>query len=218
MSAPVIQDDGEHTAGQVFGPDRDGDFYDLERQIVKSGPADDVRYGQFNVTEDQGQLPEVNHEANPRSPERQPEQGTRKTTQSPPKYHGFLSQLWPFAMFLKQPRDKPDSTARPVLQCCFLCLRGRRQQPYAVLVPCFRPKPRYRIKRIKPQNGTKRSENKVLMDSGSDSDSTVYKKLIEACYQHQPKLKRWIPFYGIVDVHEVKVGVHIVLVLLVEPS
>jgi len=121
-------------------------------------------------------------------------------------------------MFLKQPRDKPDPTVRPVLQCCFLCLRGRRQQPYAVLVPCFRPHPRYRRKKAESQNGTKRQDNEVLVDSGFDNDSTVYKGLNEACYQYQSKLKRWIPFYGIVDVREVKVGVHVLVILLVNPS
>jgi len=65
MSVSVIHNDEEHTAPQVLGPNRDSDLYDLERQYVKLSPEDVIRYGQFNATEDQGQLPVVNDEANP---------------------------------------------------------------------------------------------------------------------------------------------------------
>lgn len=218
MSAPIIPNDVEDTTRQAFEFNRSSDLYDLERQTVRFSSEGLDRHGQSSVTEDQEHIPGSNREVNPRSQENQIEQESRRTTQSRPKYHEFLGTLWPFAIFLKQPCDKPVSITRPILQCCFLCFRGRRQQSYAVFIPCFRPRPQYRRKMVESQNGTARWEEKVFIDSGFESDSTIYKKLNEACSQYQLMFKRWVPFYGIVDVREVKVGVHILFVLLIEPS
>ncbi|KAH7116190.1 hypothetical protein B0J11DRAFT_539414 [Dendryphion nanum] len=107
-------------------------------------------------------------------------------------------------MFLKQPNDKPNSMARPARQCCFICFGGKRQQEYAVLVPCFRPNPQPRIRKIKTKEGTERLNFEIFRHDSFESDSTIYKRLNEVCYQHQPKFKRWIPFYGVVEVREVK--------------
>jgi hypothetical protein len=61
------------------------------------------------------------------------------------------------------------------------------------------------MRKIKQQNGTTILKKEVPKNSGSERDSTVYKNLSEAYYQHQFKFKKWIPFYGIVEVREVKV-------------
>jgi hypothetical protein len=42
-------------------------------------------------------------------------------------------------------------------------------------------------------------------ESACESDASIYGRLRDACFQQQNKWKRWIPFYGVVDVREVKV-------------
>ena len=39
-----------------------------------------------------------------------------------------------------------------------------------------------------------------------ESDAAIYERLMETCFQYQGKWKRWLPFYGIVDVREVNVS------------
>jgi hypothetical protein len=38
-----------------------------------------------------------------------------------------------------------------------------------------------------------------------EKDSAIYERMLAACYQFHGNWKRWIPFYGIVDVREVQV-------------
>lgn len=130
-----------------------------------------------------------------------PGQGTEETAQMPTKYLGFPNHLWPFAMSSKQP---PDSTARSAQQCCFVCFRGRNRQSYAVMIPCVRPRPRLRYKQVKLLDGTTSRKKEDLTDSSFERDSIVYNRMMEACTQRQLGFKRWSPFYGIVDVREVK--------------
>ena len=62
---------------------------------------------------------------------------------------------------------------------------------------------------MKSRNGTETSKKEPIIDVSYESDSIVYSKLVEVCYQQQPKFKKWIPFYGIVEVREVKVRAYI---------
>lgn len=180
---------------------------------MNGSPGDVAWYSQPIVLEDQGQLPVVNRKANPRSQAEPPGQGTEETAQMPTKYLGFPNHLWPFAMSSKQP---PDSTARSAQQCCFVCFRGRNRQSYAVMIPCVRPRPRLRYKQVKLLDGTTSRKKEDLTDSSFERDSIVYNRMMEACTQRQLGFKRWSPFYGIVDVREVKVGVAYVLLVLLK--
>lgn len=112
----------------------------------------------------------------------------------------MLGQCWPLVVILKQPRTDADPLAPRIRQCCFLCLRRKGQPSHAVLVPCLRPKP----SRTWSDSEISEWRQKRIADGSFDSDSTIYKNLREVCYQHQPRLKKWIPFYGIADVREVK--------------
>lgn len=38
-----------------------------------------------------------------------------------------------------------------------------------------------------------------------ESDAAIYQRLQDTCFQFQGTWKRWLPFYGIVDVREVNV-------------
>jgi hypothetical protein len=40
-----------------------------------------------------------------------------------------------------------------------------------------------------------------------ESDTDIYQRLVETCYQQLGRWKRWLPYYGITDVIEVKVRV-----------
>ena len=81
---------------------------------------------------------------------------------------------------------------------CFLCLRGRRPVHYAIRIPCFRPG-------LVTPYVRKEGRPKPVRNDYSEKDSAIYQRLLAACYQFHGKWKRWIPFYGIVDVREVQV-------------
>jgi hypothetical protein len=42
-------------------------------------------------------------------------------------------------------------------------------------------------------------------DSACESDSDIYQRLVDTCYQHLGWWKRWLPYYGITKVLEVNV-------------
>lgn len=65
MSDLVNQNDEGHAARQIFRPNQDGAFDDLERQAVDISPEDLAQYVCFSVTEDQKHSLEVNCETNP---------------------------------------------------------------------------------------------------------------------------------------------------------
>ncbi|KAH7123657.1 hypothetical protein B0J11DRAFT_615215 [Dendryphion nanum] len=74
-------------------------------------------------------------------------------------------------------------------QFCFICLRTEKLGQFAVEVPCFR-------RFVGDQSGS--IESRVY-----ESDTAIYQRMNDFCYKHLGKWKRWIPYYGIVDVHEV---------------
>jgi hypothetical protein len=39
-----------------------------------------------------------------------------------------------------------------------------------------------------------------------ESDTAIYDRLVETCFDHKGKWKRWLPFYGVTNVREVEVG------------
>ncbi|PSN73180.1 hypothetical protein BS50DRAFT_181199 [Corynespora cassiicola Philippines] len=87
-------------------------------------------------------------------------------------------------------------------QCCFLCLQGKNFAQHAVRIPCFRSAKTHRDGLLGRKKKTRSGDE--ITKSDSESDFSVYQKLVEACYQYQGKWKRWVPFYGPVDVREVK--------------
>lgn len=99
-------------------------------------------------------------------------------------------------------------------QSCFLCLRGRRQVHHAVHIPCFRPElmilpVRKLIKKGvdgKPDQFLRSSKlGKRVRNGKYEEDSAIYRKLVAECYKYHGTWKKWIPFYGIVEVQEVQV-------------
>ncbi|KAJ4320516.1 hypothetical protein N0V94_003379 [Neodidymelliopsis sp. IMI 364377] len=94
-------------------------------------------------------------------------------------------------------------------QCCFLCLHGNGQVRYAVRVPCYRPETPRKIRFTTKSATTRVCHYKDIDHSETvyESDSVIFYKLEQACYQYQGEWKRWIPFYGIVHVREVNVRV-----------
>lgn len=95
--------------------------------------------------------------------------------------------------------------------CIFLCLREGAER-YAIKVPCCRPI----LKRAtectfrgswtdvkKYDDRAKRPEETVC-----ESDSMIYHRIREACYRVHGKWKRCVPYYGVVEVREVRVSMH----------
>ncbi|KAI0537843.1 hypothetical protein GGR58DRAFT_470079 [Xylaria digitata] len=88
-------------------------------------------------------------------------------------------------------------------QGCFVCLNSPQDGQYAVLVPCARPmnqgkgvfwtvgRHSHRIISLEPWN------------AACESDSAIWKRLVETCYENKGMWKKWIPFYGITEVREV---------------
>ncbi|XP_014561834.1 hypothetical protein COCVIDRAFT_11609 [Bipolaris victoriae FI3] len=96
-------------------------------------------------------------------------------------------------------------------QYCFLCLQGKKLGQYAVRVPCFRPtKERRVIRRRRVTKGEGAQSEKVTYEkldpkeNACENDAAIYQRLNDVCFQYQGKWKRWIPFYGVVDVYEVE--------------
>ncbi|KAH8799382.1 hypothetical protein F5884DRAFT_686772 [Xylogone sp. PMI_703] len=100
-------------------------------------------------------------------------------------------------------------------QCCFLCLKKGKGQ-YAFRVPCIRPtKPRV-VKRRRPQKAHKDDELFKFAPGGEiygdinpkekacESDTAIYDRLVKTCFDFHGQWKRWLPFYGITHVKEVK--------------
>ncbi|KAJ4243332.1 hypothetical protein NW762_014818 [Fusarium torreyae] len=92
-------------------------------------------------------------------------------------------------------------------QGCFICLESHKQGQYAVLVPCLRPtKSRQMTARIEYYTG----KSKLIYgkhspwDSACESDCDIYHRLLDTSYRHLGRWKRWLPYYGITEVLEVK--------------
>jgi len=128
-------------------------------------------------------------------------QQTGQDCKIPSRFGSFKNFRFSFLHPLKQ------KEALSAQQSCFLCIRGRAED-YAIRVPCFRPSPRRARREVKQSNAKIEKRTKLVMDSAFESDSTVYKKLLAACYEEQGSWKRWVPFYGIADAREVEVSLH----------
>ncbi|KAG5657353.1 hypothetical protein KAF25_005917 [Fusarium avenaceum] len=103
-------------------------------------------------------------------------------------------------------KNVPDLQERAG-QGCFICLDSHNQGQYAVLVPCLRPiKSRQIMRHIKDCTGksTLIYEEDSPWDSACESDYEIYHRLLDTCYRHLGRWKRWLPYYGITEVLEVK--------------
>ncbi|KAK7581995.1 hypothetical protein V3481_014073 [Fusarium oxysporum f. sp. vasinfectum] len=94
-------------------------------------------------------------------------------------------------------------------QACFLCLETRIQGQYALPIPCLRPTRPRRITRYTGlstdrNNRKPRYEKMQPWSNACESDTDIYQRLVETCYQQLGRWKRWLPYYGITDVIEVK--------------
>ncbi|KAH6994645.1 hypothetical protein EDB82DRAFT_502224 [Fusarium venenatum] len=109
--------------------------------------------------------------------------------------------------FLPGPTALPEFQERAG-QGCFICLQSHRQGQYAVLVPCMRPtKPRQKRKRtVDLRTGESRNiyKENSPWDGACESDYEIYQRLLDTCYQHLGRWKKWLPYYGITEVLEVK--------------
>ncbi|KAG8673778.1 hypothetical protein FPOAC1_007097 [Fusarium poae] len=102
-------------------------------------------------------------------------------------------------------KDETDLLERAE-QGCFVCLESYKQGQYAVLVPCLRPPESFsRLIQKKDRNGKSISkvEKKSTLKSDSESDYEIYQRLLDTCYEHLGRWKRWLPYYGIIDILEV---------------
>ena len=100
---------------------------------------------------------------------------------------------------------------------CFLCLESPRQGQYAVLVPCLRPTEAREEKMLvydtddtDDTDETDDTRAKYVpvapWDRACESDQDIYQRLVDTCYQRLGGWKRWLPYYGVVKVREVKVS------------
>ncbi|KAH6708896.1 hypothetical protein BKA61DRAFT_615054 [Leptodontidium sp. MPI-SDFR-AT-0119] len=97
-------------------------------------------------------------------------------------------------------------------QYCFLCLQGKKTGQYAVQVLCMRPtRPRAITgHKLIPKDdifvkipGSEIYEKLNPKELACESDAAIYQRLQDTCFQFQGTWKRWLPFYGVVDVREV---------------
>ncbi|KAJ4983367.1 hypothetical protein SVAN01_11152 [Stagonosporopsis vannaccii] len=106
----------------------------------------------------------------------------------------------------ERPQPSPAGQPQP-RQSCFLCLRGKGQVYHAVLIPCHRPRS---VKTLKSVPSGVEGESwlvpsgKFVKNGFYEKDSSIYEKLVVACYRFYGNWKRWIPFYGIVEVREIQ--------------
>ena len=49
------------------------------------------------------------------------------------------------------------------------------------------------------------SGNIHFIEKACESDTAIYHRLVETCFDYQGKWKRWLLFYGITNMQEVKV-------------
>jgi hypothetical protein len=149
----------------------------------------------------------------PRTPddvERQAAQGSPRIS-AVSNYRGPGTPT-PFDLKLELPCKYNERLLDRTAQCCFLCLQEKNYGQYAVRIPCFRPTKSRRVLCYTqvPKSGGMRREKVTYeklnpKESACESDASIYDRLRDACFQQQNKWKRWIPFYGVVDVREVKV-------------
>lgn len=92
-------------------------------------------------------------------------------------------------------------------KCLFLCLRDD-YGCYAVQVPCIRPTEPNRFDRlvIKSFGKEEQSQKKHSLDKAAfESDAAIWRRMIKICFDNKGQWKKWLPFYGPIDVEEVNV-------------
>jgi hypothetical protein len=64
------------------------------------------------------------------------------------------------------------------------------------------------IARIEDRTGKSKLiyEEDSPWDSACESNYEIYHRLLDTCYRHLGRWKRWLPYYGITEVLEVKVS------------
>lgn len=96
-------------------------------------------------------------------------------------------------------------------QGCFICLECPEKGHYAALVPCLRPSTaRKPVRYLMTSSGDRKPiyENMEPWDNACESDSDIFRRLVDTCYQYMGWWKRWLPYYGITEVREVNVRLH----------
>ena len=147
---------------------------------------------------------------------RTPDDVERQAAQENPRTptvsdHRGPSTTTPFGLQLVLPRKYNECLLDRTAHCCFLCLQEKDYGQYAVRIPCFRPtKSRQVLYRLVSESGGVQWEKITYeklnpKENACESDASIYDRLRDACFQQQNKWKRWIPFYGAVNVREVKV-------------
>ncbi|KIW77493.1 hypothetical protein Z517_09939 [Fonsecaea pedrosoi CBS 271.37] len=121
----------------------------------------------------------------------------------------------------------PDSATRPsalsirlknrrTKQCCFLCMRNR-DGAFAIAVPCVKPiqygrsfatRVIFEDDAQEPNVGDAGLEEahteSDTADETDESDAAVFERLRKECLKQQGSWKKWLPYYGITKVEEVK--------------
>ncbi|SRR6266480_5462950 len=157
----------------------------------------------------------------PHDVERQTAQEGPRRASSISHYTGLRASP-PFGLDLELPYKNTEYLSDRTAQCCFLCLHKRKSGQYAVQIPCFRPTKSRRVisrllstkvsrsgvSQLEKVPGGETYEKLSPKENACESDAAIYHRLKETCFQYQGKWKRWIPFYGIVDVREVKVRLY----------
>ena len=90
-------------------------------------------------------------------------------------------------------------------QGCFLCLESPREGQHAALVPCLRPAEVCKV--VGPQR-IMMYEKIMPWNRACESDSDIYRRLVDTSYQYLGWWKRWLPYYGINEVLEVNVRLY----------
>lgn len=109
----------------------------------------------------------------------------------------------------KKALDKPGRDLTKIRQnagqCCFLCLETREHGQFAIRVPCQRLTTARCPERIRVyENG--KTISTILWKLACESDTEIYHRLVDTCYEYMGWWKRWVPYYGVTDVAEVEVS------------
>jgi len=142
--------------------------------------------------------------------ERQAFQGDTRDAETIPVHEKQRTTL--FDLDPKIARKNQANISARTAQFCFLCLYGRKYGHYAVRIPCFRPTRWRQILSWVTFEDEVAQDEKITytqldpMENACESDAAIYDRLKRVCFQHQNRWKKWIPFYGIVDVREINVS------------
>jgi hypothetical protein len=127
--------------------------------------------------------------------------------------HRRLSAAPFFGLGFNLPARTGERLSDRTGQCCFLCLQGKDLGQYAVQVHCFRPtKWRRKVSWTLPfiEDEVERPQKVTYekldpKETACESDAAIYERLNEECFRRHGEWKKWIPFFGVIGVREVKV-------------